>query len=114
MEINLKFIRLESRPATPGKSILATYNAYFEGETRTGKEPFIKGIRLFQSTEIEGGMYIRLPQIRLVNGKYMDVIALSDRQYTELQKIIVDEYLESNNLTVSNDLKEINIDDIPF
>jgi len=91
MEICLKVKKIVGREGK-GKGCLAIFNVFFEGKTIDGKEPFIKGIRLFQSDEKECRKYIRLTQIPMKNKRYMNVISLPEEQFRELQTRIIKKY----------------------
>lgn len=93
MEINLRIKRLEHRPPSRHGSELAIYNVVFEGETVDGREPMIKGIRLFNSNT-PGRQYVRLPQKKLPNGRYFDLISLPAETLRELEETITSDYAQ--------------------
>lgn len=114
LKLELTVKRLEMREAN-SESCKAVYNVYFEGKVllRDGreKEPVLRGIRVFASDLEEGRLYIRLPQIRLRNAAYMDILLLPGTLFEKFQELIL-EHFKVHQTELSHKSLERNIEEV--
>ena len=108
MVINLPVKGYEKR-ACNTKGCLAVYNIIFEGQTADSKEPSLRGVRLFESDRSENKKYIRMPQSRLANGRYFNILTLPELLFRQLETDIINHY-EANFRDDLAGSKEENVD----
>ena len=106
LEIKLTVKRLEYR-APKSANCLAIYNVVFEGKTVDGKEPTMRGVRVFPS-ETEGKRYVRLPQ-RFNRGlrRYLDTVQFPAEEFRALEKLVVDHLQKTEETLEQNRLEEV-------
>ena len=113
MNINLKIKRYEKREGK-GKDCLAIYNIIFDGKTTEGKDPSLKGLRLFESDKSENKKYIRMPQNRMFNGGYFNVFTLPEELFRQLEGEIIDHYERNYREQPDQIGDEIDLSNIKF